>query len=280
MISRNKLNIRIMQENMPGEIFFENSKEKNNLNKIAKNDSIKIPLSIQGKKQENIEKINYDELSFSQALQKDNRNFFNILISLFYLKLDIIQIVFFPKEFSHKSLTLSLYLFDILLDLTINALLFSDDIISQKYYNNGKLKIIILYILSLISNIICNFILNLTEMLINYYEILNTIIHEIKEPKQFYKIFIKISRIIKLKIIIFYSILLLIGLFCNYYLFIFCSIYKKIQKNLFINYIIGLIWPFCYTFSLCLLIAILRKISLKKRIKRLYIISRFIDEKF
>ena len=224
--------------------------------------------------------INFNELTYNEAIQKDIRNILQIFISLFNIKLEIIQIIFYPRKFSHKSLTFSLYLFDLLLDLTINSLLFSDDIISQKYYNNGELKLLTTNILSITSNVISNFILYLTGKLIDYYDILETITQEVKKKKNFYQIFLKLTGFIELKIIIFYLVLFLIGFLCTYYLFIFCSIYKKIQKNLFINYIIGSFWSLGFTIAICLIISMLRKFAIVKKIKRLYIISKFIDDKF
>ena len=53
-----------------------------------------------------------------------------------------------------------------------------------------------------------------------------------------------------------------------------------IQKNLFINYIIGSFWSLGFTIGICLIVTILRKIALKKKIKRLYLISKFFDDKF
>ena len=108
------------------------------LHKIKINNLIRRK-TISPKKIDKEEKIDYNELSYKEALEKDRRNILQIFISLFNLKLQTIQIIFFPKEFSHLSLTLSLYLFDIILDITINSLLFSDDVISQKYFNNGDL---------------------------------------------------------------------------------------------------------------------------------------------
>ena len=160
---------------------FENSSDINNKQKnriiLSKESSSK---TINSKKEKNLEKIDYNELSYKEALEKDNRNVMQIFISLFQLKLQTIQIFFFQKEFTHLSLTLSLYLLDILLDLTINSLLFSDDVISQKYFNNGELLFFTSNILSISSNIISYFILYLTEKLINQYEVLEVISQEFK----------------------------------------------------------------------------------------------------
>ena len=222
----------------------------------------------------------YNELSYNDAFEKDKRNSVKIFLSYFYVKLKTIQIMLYKKEFSHISITLSFYLFEILLDLTINSLLFSDEVISQKYYNNGELLFITTNILSISSNIISYFILLYTEKLINNNLILEEISKQIKESKEYYLIYVKILCCLKLKIAIFYFIILFIGLFCTYYLFVFCAIYKKIQKNLFINYILGSMWSLGFTVFICLSVTITRKIAIKYKIKRLYIISKFIGDKF
>ena len=226
------------------------------------------------------EKIDYNELLYREAIEIDKRNIIQIFISIFVLKLQAIQITFYPKDFIHFSLSLSLYLFDILLDLTINSLLFSDEILSQKYFNNGDLLLLTTNILSITSNIVSFLILYLLDKLINHYEVFDVITKEFKQKKNFLIIFIKLKCCFKVIISIFYLILLIIGLFCTYYLFIFFSIYKKLQKDLFVNYIVGTFWSLGYTVFVCLLVTITRKLSIKKKIKRLYIISKFIDEKF
>ena len=236
--------------------------------------------TISPKKIDKEEKIDYNELSYKEALEKDRRNILQIFISLFNLKLQTIQIIFFPKEFSHLSLTLSLYLFDIILDITINSLLFSDDVISQKYFNNGDLLFFTTNVLSISSNIISYFILYLTAKLINQNEVFDIITQQFKNENKYYRIFIKLKCCFRIKITIFYFVLFLIGLFCTYYLFLFCAIYKKTQEDLFVNYIVGTLWSLGFTVFICLFVAITRILAIKKRIKRLFIISKFIDDKF
>ena len=228
------------------------------------------------KKEKNIE---YNELTYAQAVNKDERNIMQIFFSYFNEKLDLIQIFFYPKEFDHFSLSLTLYLYELLIDFTLNALLFSDAVISQKYYNNGSLLFITSNILSIASNIFSSLFASLIEFLVNYHEVLDAAKLETNSEKLFYKIFSKIYKIILCKIRIFYFFVFISGLGCVYYLLIFCSIYKKIQKNLFINYIIGTLWSFGYKILLSILSTVLRKIALTRRYRRLYIISKFINEK-
>ena len=244
----------------------------NNNNKITKK-----KLSEISRKEE---EIDYNELNYEEALEKDQRNIIQIFISLFTLKLQTIQIFFYPKEFTHLSLTLPLYLFDILLDLTINSLLFSDDIISQKYYNNGELLLFTTNLLSISSNVISFFILYLLEKLINQYEVLDIITKEVKDIYKFLILFINLRRCFDFKITIFFFILTILGILCTYYLFIFFAIYKEIQEDLFVNYIVGSLWSLGYTTFMCLFVTVTRKISIIKKIKRLFILSKFVDEKF
>ena len=231
-------------------------------------------------KKEDQKNVDYNELNYSQAIVQDERTLIQIFISYFNSKLDIVQIIFYPQQFSHVSVSLSLYLYELLLDLTFNALLFSDDVISQKYYNNGNLLFITSNILSIMSNVVSSFIVYVIEYLVNYHDVLETAKEETNDDKSYYKIFIKIFNFISLKIRIFYLVVFISGIFCEYYLFIFCTIFKKIQTNLFTNYIIGSLWSFGYKVIFCILTTILRKIALIKKFKRLYFIAKFIDEKF
>ena len=254
---------------------YENSYQKiNDINKNNNNNEANLK---DGQKDESLD---YNEMTYSQAIVKDERNIMQIFISYFNGKFEIVQIIFYPKEFSHKSLTLSLYLYELLLDLTFNALLFSDDIISQKYYNNGELLFITSQILSISSNVISCFLVYITSYLINYYLVFETATLEAKIPNKFYKIFINIFWLINLKISFFFIIILSSGLFCSYYLFIFCSIFKKIQKNLFMNYLMGTLWSLIYKVGFSLLTTILRKIAICGKYKKLYFISKYIDENF
>ena len=238
------------------------------------------PKNIENIKIEKIKNIDFNELPFLEAFEKDKRKIYQIFLSFFYLKLKTIQIIFFRDEFLHFSLSFSLYVFEILLDITINSLLFSDDVISQKYYNNGELLFITTNMLSISSNIISFFILLLTQKSINQNLVLSNITKEIKNSKDYYRIFIKLTCCFRLKLMLFFSILLSIGLFCTYYLFVFCAIYHKIQKNLFVNYIMSSLWSFGFTIFICLFVTITRKISINKKNKRLYIISTFINDMF
>ena len=228
------------------------------------------------KKEKNL--IEYNELTYAQALIKDKRNILQIFFSYFNDKIDLVQIIFYPKEFDHFSIALTLFLYELLIDFTLNALLFSDDVISQKYYNNGNLLLITSNILSVASNIFSTFFTCLVRFLVNYNEVLEAAKQETNSEYLFYKIFIKIYKLVSCKIRIFFILVFISGLGFVYYLLLFCTVYKRIQKNLFINYIIGTLWSFGYKIVFSILSTFMRKIALIRRYKRLYIISKFINE--
>ena len=119
----------------------KNNKKNNNCCKVIKPNVLSPrQLSEEVKTTNEEEDINYNELHYFAAVEKDKRNIFQIFLSFFSMKIKTIEFLFFRDEYSYFSLTFSFYLFEILLDIAINSLLFSDDVISQKYYNNGELK--------------------------------------------------------------------------------------------------------------------------------------------
>ena len=270
-INKNEVMKEISDNEISNEIVV--TKHLNNNNNIKK----KLK-EINNNEKKNNDDIDYNELSYTQAIVKDERNIIQMFFTYFKSQIQIIQIVFFPKQFSHRSITFSLYLYELLLDLTFNALLFSDDVISQKYYNNGNLLFITSQILSISSNVISCFIVYITSYLVNYYAIFEAATFETRNPDIYLRIFIKISSFIYLKIIIFFILAFILGLFCSYYLFIFCAIFKKIQKNLFMNYLSGTLWSLLYKVGASLISSILRKISIYGKFKQLFFVSKYIDD--
>ena len=258
----------------------ENFDSNNNfLNSILIKNSPSNIVKIKGE-EKNYDKEEYNELTYFQALQNDKRNLVEIFFSIFKLKIDIFQIIFYPEEFTHFSILFSCYFFELLIDLTLNVLLFSDDVISQKYFNNGNLLFITTITISLLSNIFSTCLSYYIGKLINYNEILKIISDEVKDKKMYYLLFLRYSIIYQKEIILFFIIIFIIGLGFTYYIFIFTSIYKNMEKEIWKNYFYGIIESLLYKLGISIIITILRKISLSCRYKQLYVVSQFIDTKF
>ena len=239
----------------------ENKNENKNINKIDEND--------------------YNDLPYTQAIIFDKRNIFSIYLSLIKMKINIISIFCYPEEYSHKSITLTLYLLDFLFSFFMNAILYTDDVVSQKYHNNGELDFFTTLFLSLASNIASSIIMFFINSLISYREYLSLFFKEInyKNSHSYMVTFKKINRIMKIKVFFFYLSSLILSAFSMIYILIFCQIYKKSQKSLLINYVLGIVESFAYSVGIPIIICILRYISIKYKLKNIYRTSVYLDTK-
>ena len=195
------------------------------------------------------------------------------------MKINIISIIFFPEEFTHKSLTLSIYSLEFLFSFFMNALLYTDNIASERYHNNGKLDLFTSIFLSIISNIISSIIMYLIKQLVSYSEYFSRMVTEIKKRDEYILTFQKLSLLFKIKMLSFFIISFLLYLFFSFYILIFCEIYKMSQVSLLVNFIMGLVESLVYSVGVSFIICILRYLGLKLQIINLYKISVYLDEK-
>ena len=224
------------------------TKENHDINSInSLKNNIKISLN---------EIKDYDEMIFKNAIYFDKRSFLQIIIHTFTYKIEILHILFFRRKYDLITLHLSTYIFSILIDFTINALLFSDDMISRKYKNGGKLKLISNIILSICSNILTFIIMGFIMILTSYYNTLNIVIIEMTHSKQQLKLFNKYCQSMRRKFFIYYFIQFIFLIFVIYYITLFCAIYHNSQKTIYKNYIVGLLISFIYSFFFVLIITV------------------------
>ena len=90
---------------------------------------------------------------FEIAITMDHRNALYVFRDLMLKQLEIIN-MFRIGDYELYPISISLFLFSFASDFTMNAILFSDDIISQRYQNKGSLSLVTTLILTLLSNII------------------------------------------------------------------------------------------------------------------------------
>ena len=100
-----------------------------------------------------IEKREINNIPFTQALRIDKRSFFQIFVSVITNEIGALNLFFYINPYSHFSLTFAIYLFELLLDLTMNCFLYTDEVASEKYHNDGQLTLLTSLSLSLIANI-------------------------------------------------------------------------------------------------------------------------------
>ena len=256
-------------------IIVGNNKVKNN--KIDFRDRLKLKYSKSFRKNNN-DINNFWNISFNKELHDDKRLFFNSLYSFFFVKVELIAILFFPEAFDYYVITIPLYFLSLLLDLTVNALVYTDNIISQKYYNKGKLNFITEFILALLSNIITSLIIKYLKKQISYSYVLESLRYEKKDEIKYKKFARSFIKIINRRIILNYIYEIFLSSLCGYYLYIFCEVYHRSQISLLINFLISLGTSIGIVLCITIIVCILRYIGLKCKKKYIYYSSRYISQ--
>ena len=220
---------------------------------------------------------NINELPFSKAIKVDQRNIFIMFYSFLIEKLDIISIICTDDKL--KIIIIEEYILSLLINFFFNALLYSDDVVSNKYHNNGELDFIVSLILSILSNVVTSFI----AYYINYSKGIEERINLILEMKNNLPYFRNIKRILsylKYKFICFFISQIIIIATCIYYVVIFCVKYRYSQISLVVNYCYSFIESIITSFAITTLILITRKIGLSCSNKEFYNASKYINNKF
>ena len=231
----------------------------------------------------NDDEIDIKELNnipYGQALRIDNRTYFQMFLSFLFHEIQIVDIFYYRNPFTHLSIILSIYIFELCLDLTLNCLLYTDDVVSEKYNNNGSIKFFTTLSLSFMSNIFAGIIAYIVGQLAEYSEFLEIIIKDVVFKQNYFLNIVKFKKYLVIKLTFFYILQTIINFGMCYYLMIFCTIYHKTQGSIMINYIVGIAESMAISFGLTLIGSLLRYLSLKNRWKNIYNTSKFMFQKF
>ena len=267
----NTINIERNNENKKSiEIF-------SGINDIEMNDNSKNKIEVYNRNNENNENNNFinfntneddnsdynnyelNSLPYFDALRLDNRSFWQYYISLLKYN-NIFLFAFFPNDdYNSRLIKILLYLFLFSLNLTINALFFTDETLHQIYKDKGSFNLIYQIPQILYSTIISIFIL----YLVKYFLLTEKTIERIKKAdrKKIKNLLEKVKRlakIIKIKFILFFIIIPIILIFFGFYVSCFCGVYKNTQTHLIKDALSSFIISHVYTFITCLLPSILR----------------------
>ena len=260
-----------------------NNKKNNNSNYFKIN-NIFIFKNATKHKKNNFEintliKLNYNEindLSFEDALAKDNRNFFQYYSSLLKTRHSIIYI-FYSEDYNLKTIKISIQIFDFATLISINALFFNDSTMHKIYVDQGSFDLIY-QLPQIIYSAIISWVLNALIQLLGLTEDNILSFKNDKYPLQnLNQKYNKLITIIKIKLTFFYILNISILVVYWYYVTCFCGIYRNTQihllKDSLISYITSLITPFgIYIFP-----SIFRILALRKKSKILYILSKLLQ---
>ena len=240
-----------------------------------------ITIKIDNRKKNNIhikesDSRNINNLPFNLAKSKDKRNLFQIFCSIISQKIYLINL--FYGEEKIKSILFSQFVLSLLVHFFFNALLYSDEIISRKYHNNGKLELIVTIILSLLSNIFSSIII----YYFNYSELIEERLEQVIEMKKalyYQNILNNFLKQLKLKVFLLILKEISIIFFGFYYVIIFFIVYNYSTNSLIFNYLASLLEDLIKSLIITFIISVLRKASLDSLNRYIYNTSKYINEK-
>ena len=221
---------------------------------------------------------NYWDMNYKNAVESDDRYFFHYYFSFLFLKIEFINIIFYSENYEYYVITIPFYLLSLLFDFTLNAFFYSDDIVHQKYSNEGKLYFITQFLLGLISNFITFIIMKYLKKFITYSFAFETLNNEEKNKSHYISIAAYLLNITHKKLIICFILEIILCCFCGYYIYIFCEIYHQSQISLLINFLTGMVTSIIIALFITLIVCILRKIALKCENKKIFYSSKYIGD--
>ena len=229
---------------------------------------------------EQVNQKEYNSIPYEQALRIDKRGYYDIFLSILAHEIKIIDIFYYRNPYFHLSIIISIYLFELCLDLTLNCLLYTDDVVSEKYNNNGSIGFFTSLSLSFMSNIFAGMIAYIIGKLADYADTFELMMKETIIKKQYFWTMVKFKKYLTLKMTGFYIIQTIINLCMCYYLMIFCTVYHKTQGSIMINYLLGIAESMAISFGLAIITSLFRFFSLQYKWRSIYYTSKFFFEHF
>ena len=233
-------------------------------------------------------RYNLDNYTYEEAIKYDKRSFWSILFICIITKDNTLNLFMIKSPLEIKSLRICLFIFNISCDLSLNALFYFNENISDKYYYKGNN----LYLFTLFNNISISIISSFLSLaliislkfLTNSKDDIESLFREeeekLRKDNKYYVSKIKrkiiliriheINRKLKIKIIFFILIEVLIMLFFCYFVTAFCEVYKMTQISWIIDSIISYVLSFPIGFLVSFLMAIFYVIAITERLKWLY----------
>ena len=197
-----------------------------------------------------------------------------MLYSFLIIKFELINL--FYEKSPIKIHLIGEYILFLLINFFFNTFLYSDEVVSHKYHNNGELDIFVTIFISLLSNLITSFICNYIKYSKGINERMESIM-EIKRKKYYLYNVIRFFKYLKYKFICFLISEIIIISSCYYYIVIFCIVYSRSKGSLIVNYLTSLIEELIIAVTITLSIIITRKIGLSCFSKNLYNTSMYIN---
>ena len=217
-----------------------------------------------------------NELTYNQAFLYDNRNFRELYWEYLKHKQQILNAFILDSDVNLKSIKISMLYLSIGIDLSFNALFFTEEIQDKNYESNGHISIFVTLpkvIFSCIGSVIISTVLSLLSSFARKFNRLKKVTNKEKLSEEV-ALFMKN---LKCKLTIYFTIVFVLMIFFWYFVIAFCAVYPKYQ-NMWLgdsakSLLISMLFPFLFA----LVIVLLRYYGTKKKVKILYRISNIIN---
>ena len=217
------------------------------------------------------------DMDYEEAIIYDKRSFLRIYWG-FLVDTQIILGTFFTENFLDLFvIKFSFFIFTFQISFFLNAFFYTDEYISDAYYNNGVLDFFSGLPKSVYSFVATLITTNLLRMLSNSKRELKKIIKEEKNSDNYITLINDKLKKLRNKLIIYFILLFSLCLFFVYYVSCFCSVYKYSQKYWFFGCLESFGMDSAVAIGICFFLTLFRYISIRKKIKCLYCLADFIS---
>ena len=282
---RNKINLKQNQQiklKKNGR-FIKNKKISHNMETIAekeeytnkfkpKNNNINTKIDILSQSDFDLQDMDYEE-----AVIKDKRSYLRMYWA-FLVDTQIILGTFCTDNYLDLfTIKLSFLVCTFQISFFFNALFYTDEYISDAYHNDGVLDFISGLPKSIYSFVATLITTNLLRMLSSSKSELMNVIREKWKNKNYLIIVRNKLRKLRKKLIVYFILVFLLGLFFIYYVTCFCAVYRNSQRYWFIGCLESFGMDSGVAVIICIFLALFRYISIKNHIKCFYCLANIIS---
>ena len=201
-----------------------------------------------------------NSLSYEEALKFDERNYCQYYFSLLKKKQSILFSFYPNKDYNSQIIKIFLFFFFYGLDLTINALFFTDNTMHKIYIDSGSFD----FSYQLPQIIYSSIISNIINFIIEYLSLSENTIISIKSKINLHGKNHIINKM-KIKFCFFFVITFILLLIFLFYVLCFCCIYQNTQIHLIKDSLLSFAFSSILPFFLCLIPGIFRFLALNSK---------------
>ena len=274
IINKNQKKLYIKNDNINFSDTITENDDNNDENIIDNNDSNKNNIIIQNEKLL-MNDYELNECEYKDAIKYDKRTYFNYFYSLLKLNHILLFALIPQKDYNSKIIKFCLFLFSFSFNLTIEALFYDEEKMSNIYEIKGVYDIIEQIPEIIYTSIISSFI----DIIIKYFALSQKYVIEQKNKKTKENNELKYKRIVNnlyKRFILFYIFSFLLLLFFWYYVSCFCAVFKNTQIHLIKDVLLGFGLSLIYPFVSYALSGIFRIFSLRIEKECIYKFSNLI----